>query len=162
VALGMVNFDAHSLSFVIRWVHVFSMAFLLGGAALLWILFWSAQSSRQPENDRMLLVVAERYEWFFWLAIGLLVMSGVGNLGALGKALPKRQTAWGGTLIVKLSLVLILVVCSLLRTLLITHLKATGHWALSTSGHKMLQGAYASTLLVVVVVLTLALSLAHG
>lgn len=120
----MTLFDPHALSLLVRWVHVASMALLLGGAVLLWGLSLRAGSLPAAEQDRLLLFVAGRYETFFWAALGLIVITGIGNLGALGLALPAANTAWGGKFVVKLALVLLFVPLSLVRTLLIVRLDA--------------------------------------
>ena len=56
----MLPFDPHSLSLVVRWVHVASMALLLGGAILLWSLGFKARALPPAEQNRLLLFVAER------------------------------------------------------------------------------------------------------
>jgi len=157
----MLPFDPHSLSLVVRWVHVASMALLLGGAILLWGLGVKARALPPAEQNRLLLFVAERYELFFWAAIGLLVITGVGNLGALGMALPYSGTTWGGRFVLKLALILSFVPLSLVRTLLIVRLAAAepaDDAVLATP----LRNVYALTTLYAVTILFMAVSLAHG
>src|SRR3979411_3458407 len=74
----------HALSLFVRWAHVAGMAAILGGALLVWVL----GTRRARANAGVVVGVADRYEWIFWAAIGLQVMTGVGNLGAFGDALP--------------------------------------------------------------------------
>ena len=68
----------HALSLFVRWAHVAGMAAILGGALLVWWL------GVRRDRAEVVVGVAERYEWIFWAAIGLQVMTGVGNLGAFG------------------------------------------------------------------------------
>src|ERR1700694_3622577 len=96
----------HALSLFVRWAHVAGMAAILGGALLVWWL----GVRRHGADGRIVVDVAERYEWIFWAAIGLQVMTGVGNLGAFGEALPPPASGWGTKLIVKLVAVLALAV----------------------------------------------------
>jgi hypothetical protein len=103
------------LSLFVRWAHVGGMAAILGGALLVW---WV--SARPSRIDHGIAVhVAERYEWIFWGAIGLQVMTGVGNLAAFGDALPAAGSTWGTKLAVKLLAVLALAVLSVPRTLVV-------------------------------------------
>lgn len=86
---------SQSLHLAIRTVHVLAMALLVGGAAGLW-----AAARRTPDD---LHALATGYEWLFWAALGVLVLTGVGNLGALGA--PGPATRWGQVLLAKLALV---------------------------------------------------------
>jgi putative copper export protein len=129
------------------------MAAILGGALLVWWL-----GVRRDRADASVVVgVAERYEWIFWAAIGLQVMTGVGNLGAFGDALPSPSSAWGTKLIVKLVAVLALAVLSVPRTLAVV----------AMAGDKqprpgLLSALYGGTAAVVVGIVGLAVWLAHG
>jgi hypothetical protein len=143
----------HPLSLFVRWAHVAGMAAILGGALLVWWL--TARRSRV--EDGIVVHVAERYEWIFWGAIGLQVMSGVGNLGAFGDALPAAGSAWGTKLLVKLLAVLALAVLSVPRTLVVA-VMATQRRPLP----RVLPALYAGTTAYVVGILGLAVWLAHG
>ena len=158
----MIPFDAHFLSFVIRWIHVVAMALLLGGAGLMWGLSVQTKTLSPSEPQHTLLLAAERYELIFWLAIGLLVMTGVGNLGAFGGALPSPNTTWGQKLTIKLSLVLIFILLSLIRTLLIARIGAVGSDALTMPLSRICLRLYASTTLFTATILVAAVALAHG
>ena len=74
-----------------------------------------------PDNGSRL-EVAQRYEWIFWIAIGVQAMTGVGNLGAFGQNIPAATTPWGARLTVKLVAVLALALVSVPRTLAIAAL----------------------------------------
>lgn len=64
-----------------------------------------------------MLETAVRYEQIFWAAAGVLVMTGIGNLGSFGVSLLEPSTSWGTTLIAKLWLVAVLILVSLPRSL---------------------------------------------
>ena len=162
----MPPFDHHFLSFLIRWAHVGSMAFLLGGAILVWGLSSKSDALDQGGHNRLLIFAAEKYEMFFWVAMGIQVITGIGNLGAFGAALPDASTAWGVKLTIKLLAVLIFFVLSLLRTFLFTRLSAclsaAGNGTISMPLSKIFQGFYGGTVLALAAILILAVYLAHG
>ena len=85
------------------------MAVAFGGAFLVAWLSW-----RTRDN---VVETAVRYEQIFWAAAGVLVMTGIGNLGAFGVSLLEPSTSWGTTLIVKLWLIAALIIVSLPRSL---------------------------------------------
>lgn len=151
--------DSHALSFVIRWVHVVSTTLLLGGAGLIALL---AARGSVKQDGRAWLKFAEGYEGWFWLALGIQVLTGVGNLGAFGAALPTSDTAWGTRMMLKLGAVLIFVLFSLLRTTLIVLFDNAEGIALRAPLSRFVTVAYASTALILVAVLWLAMALAHG
>lgn len=157
----MPLFDHHLLSLLIRWVHIASMSVVLGGASLVW---WLSVRPRNEDPDghvRTLLYVARRFEWLFWMAIGLLVMTGIGNLGAFGSRLPGRDTLWGERLTVKLCAVLVFILLSVQRTFLVTRLASSGP-VQATRARSVVRGAYAVTTLSVACIAGLAVLLAHG
>jgi hypothetical protein len=129
------------------------MAAILGGALLVWWL----GARRNRASAAMVLDVAERYEWIFWGAIGLQVMTGVGNLGAFGQALPPSASGWGTKLIVKLMAVLALALLSVPRTLAVVAMAGTKH---PRAG--LLSAFYGGTTVMVVAIAGLAVWLAHG
>lgn len=85
------------------------MAVAFGGAFL---VAWVSWRTRDHVID-----TAVRYEQVFWAAVGVLVMTGIGNLGAFGVSLLEPSTSWGTTLIAKLWLVALLIMVSLPRSL---------------------------------------------
>ena len=85
------------------------MAVAFGGAFLVAWLSW------RTKDD--IIETAVRYEQVFWAAAGVLVMTGIGNLGAFGTSLLEPSTSWGTTFIAKLWLVAVLIVVSLPRSL---------------------------------------------
>jgi hypothetical protein len=141
--------DHHVAALVVRWLHVAAMAAILGGALL---VSWLAV--RGP--SRAVVDVAVRYEQVFWAGLGVIVMTGVGNLGAFGLALPAPATTWGSTFIAKITLVAVLVALSLPRSLAVARV-AGG--ATSTAPLRWL---YAVTAAAIAVITALAIWLAHG
>lgn len=139
--------DHQAMAIAVRWLHVAAMAMALGGALLVaWLAF------REPA-DRVV-TVAVRYEQVFWLAAGVLVMTGVGNLGAFGSGLPLPATSWGATFTTKLILVAVIIVGSLPRTLVVA--------LPGTPGIQALRTVYSGTAFGLVGVAGLAVMLAHG
>jgi hypothetical protein len=95
------------------------------------------------------------YEWLFWGAAGVLVATGVGNLGAFAPAIPGGP--WARLLAGKLGLVAIALVASLVRTLLVTRARAG-----TPVDAGALRRAYGLTAIAFGVVAALAVVLAHG
>jgi hypothetical protein len=143
----------HALSLFVRWGHVAGMAAILGGALLVWWL----GVRRNRASTATVIEVAERYEWIFWAAIGLQVMTGVGNLGAFGQALPASESGWGTKLIVKLVSVLALALLSVPRTLAVVAMAGAKQ---PRAG--LLSAFYGGTAAYVVGIAGLAVWLAHG
>lgn len=141
--------DHQQLALAIRYVHVAAMAAAFGGAVLVTWLAWRVPAERIAD-------VAIRYEQLFWLALGALLMTGVGNLGALGPALPAPGTGWGRTFIAKLLLIALLVIVSLPRSLAV--LRA----ATVPAARPRLRAVYTSTTGMLAAIVALALILAHG
>lgn len=144
------------LHLLVRSLHVLAVTVLLGGAVFAWIVLHRFDRPRQASAARE---VATAYEWLFWGAVGVLVMTGVGNLGALAPTLPDGATAWGRTLALKLALALAFVLGSVVRTL------AVAGWSRHPSARSVPEGirtSYAATTATLVVLLALAEVLAHG
>jgi hypothetical protein len=143
------SMDHQSLALAVRYVHVAAMAAVFGGALLVAWLAWRLPADRVSD-------VALRYEQVFWLAMGVLVMTGVGNLGAFGIALPAPGTGWGRTFIAKLALIALLLLVSLPRSLAV--LRAG---SIPAAGAR-LRSIYTTTAGVLAGIVALALGLAHG
>ncbi len=149
--------DAHAFSVLIRWSHVAAMAVAFGGAGLMTLLALARPDLRSAELVR----IATVYERAFWAAAGVLVMTGVGNLGAFGAQLPSRDSTWGITLLAKLALVVALMLASLPRTMVVVQLAARGD-AASERTQPLLTRLYLATLGALVVISALAVWLSHG
>jgi uncharacterized membrane protein len=105
------------MSFLVRFVHVGAVSFLLGGALLIALLFLFLRS--RPVNDAgdgVLLELVKVYEWAFWAAVAMVVITGLGNLGRFGEGLPEPGSEWGQDLMLKLLLVFAFLMVSLVRT----------------------------------------------
>jgi uncharacterized membrane protein len=152
---------ALDLHLLVRYVHVAAMALMLGGALLLWGLSVRAPTAEPDAQRRLLRFGAQRYELLFWLALGVIVMTGVGNLGAFGAALPNVGTAWGTKFILKLGLVLLLVLLSLARMLFVARLGAAQPEG-SPAAATLCRNLYGGTTMFVLAILFLAVALAHG
>jgi uncharacterized membrane protein len=164
-------------SVVVRWLHVVAAASILGGAGLAWWIVRDATRTGAPARTAAVLSVARGYEWGFWAAIGVIVATGVGNLGALAPIVPGPDTDWGTVLSVKLALVLVLLVGSVVRTMLTATLPSgrtvgpqserTGETAPAPSPVEsrhlaILRSAYALTVVWVFAIVGAAEVLAHG
>lgn len=132
---------------LVRTVHVLGMVLLLGGSAFAWYALRTDPDSSFPV----------RYEWLFWGAMGAMLVTGVGNLGALGA--PGPATRWGRLLTVKLALVAAFVLGSALRTLVVGRLRDR---ARHPTAVRSLRRLYGATTLVLLAVVVLAEALAHG
>lgn len=98
-------------AWMVRAVHVLSAAFVVGGAILA-----AGAHSRST---------AKAYEWAFWGAFALLLLTGIGNLGALGAGLPSPASGWGRRFWGKLSLVAAIALVAGWRVLLLSTGRST-------------------------------------
>ncbi len=155
----MPPLDHHLLSFIIRWIHTGSMAFMLGGSLLVWGLMWRSRVQSESGLRSGLLFVAQRYELWFWIALGVQVVTGIGNLGAFGANLPAPDSAWGVKLMLKLSLVLLFMLWSLPRSLFVARADAMTK---DVPLIPKLQWLYGGTVVFLAAILVLAVALAHG
>ena len=151
--------DPHALHLAIRWLHVAAMATAFGGALTVFALF---ARTRNGALGSALIEVALRYEFMFWLAAGVLAMTGIGNLAAFGTGLPLSRTDWGVTFVLKLGFVLALIVLSLPRTLAIARLHRSASRPLTEGLQSRLRTMYGGTGAAFAVALGLAVWLAHG
>lgn len=149
-----MDLDPHALHVAIRWLHVAAMATAFGGAVSVLTLAMRPGGA----SSSAIVAVAVRYEWIFWAAAGILVMTGIGNLAAFGVGLLAPSTSWGTTLVLKLGSVLALVFVSLPRTLAVARLGASS----GMGGIMTLRNLYAMTTGAFAVILALAVWLAHG
>lgn len=141
----------------VRWIHVLAMATLFGGAVLCWGLLRRDDVRRRSPWLR----VAATYEWLFWAGAGLVVLTGIGNLGALAPALPAPGTAWGAAFSVKLAGVLALLLGSLVRTVGVVWLLRTPTRPPMAALYRLATG-YGATAFLLVGVVAAAEVLAHG
>ena len=149
------------LTLLVRWMHILAMAGMLGGAMLVWAMSVRAGGLDLAQQGGLLLALAEKYERLFWLAMGVQVMTGAGNLGAFGAALPDPATVWGGRFALKLLAVLIFLAFSMLRTLVLARLTQAAGFR-SARMTRVFQSFYGGTALALAAIALLAVALAHG
>ena len=150
------------LHLLIRGLHVLAVTLLLGGAGLAWAVLARADGNNRFEA-RNALSIAESYEWLSWGAVGVVVMTGVGNLGVFAPSVPGPATAWGMTFGTKLLLVFLFLVFSAGRTLFVRQVAARARNTRGARGvASSLTPVYAITTVGLVVLLALAEVLAHG
>lgn len=149
----MAPLDPHALTLVVRWAHVVAMAVALGGAVLV------AAAVTLRGAGAAALPVALAYERVFWAAAGVLVMTGVGNLGAFGRALPAPGTEWGAALTLKLAAIALLLALSLPRTLAVLRLERRDPEAATV--REGLRWLYGTTVILLGAIVLAAQVLAH-
>ena len=159
----MALLPPHLVHLAVRWVHVLGMAAVFGGAVLTWMAMHGDGAPAAPDGTRSApLRIAAAYEWLFWSGAGLLVLTGVGNLGAMAPVIPGPGTGWGRTFSVKLVVVLVLLLGSLVRTLGVVGLVAATPSRATTAALDRLRFGYAATAVYLLLVVALAVVLAHG
>lgn len=153
-------------SMVVRWLHVVAAASILGGAGLVWWMVRDATRTDDPSRAAAALSLSRAYEWGFWAAVGMIVATGVGNLGALAPAVPGPDTDWGTTLSLKLVLVLVLLIGSVVRTILAAGLSGrpveTKRLDADSRRLVVLRSVYAGTTIWLLAIIGFAEVLAHG
>lgn len=141
------------ISLTIRTLHVLAMVVVVGGTAAVWY-----GSRHRSTID---LTLARQYEWAFWAALGVLVLTGVGNLGALG--VPGPATDWGQILLVKLLVVGAIVCGSAVRTLAVVRAgERVNDMDDPAALQQTLAHTYGITVSVLLAIVVLAEVLAHG
>jgi hypothetical protein len=150
------------MTFLVRWVHVASVSFLFGGALLLFLfaVFLRRRESRETSR-RLLLDLMQVYEWGSWAALSLIVVTGIGNLGAYGDSLPDPRSDWGGKLSLKLVLVGVFLLFSAFRTVSLALARLSDAKALPGQAMSTLGGYYGATAVFAVAITGVAVTLAH-
>jgi uncharacterized membrane protein len=157
--------EGSALAFLIRWLHVSAVAFVFGGALLIFILLNLTNGSRDVAARRVVFDLMRAFEWAFWASLGLVVATGVGNLGHFGSSLPEPRSEWGRELTVKLALVLAFLIFSAVRTLAVVSAAARleeGERRTSRRVMKQVGDLYGATAVFVVGIIGLAIALAHA
>lgn len=110
---------------MVRWTHFVAMGTVLGGAVVV------AVSDRPPAT------LVRRYEYLFWVAIGLVVVTGIGNIGQFTPRVPEFGSRWSQLFTLKLFGILGLLVISIIRTGLVVRIPKGGvpdrRWYLLTT-----------------------------
>ena len=151
--------DSHTLSYLTRLIHVAAMAILLGGSWSIWFVLALRAGDGAAQVSLSALM---QYERLAWIALGLLALTGVGNLGVFGVFLPESGTAWGQKLTAKLVLVLILLALSIYRSFAVVAIRLQAHPEGPSKPLARLRILYAATGLMGAAILALAVSLSHG
>jgi uncharacterized membrane protein len=150
------------MSFLVRFIHVGSVSFLLGGALLIALLFLFLRSKPVSDaGDGALLELVKVYEWAFWTAVAMVVITGLGNLGRFGEGLPEPGSEWGQDLMLKLFLVLAFLTLSLVRTFSVALVLLQDTGPQLTSSSHVLPRLYWLTAALLAGVLASAVALAH-
>ncbi|MBA2372526.1 MAG: hypothetical protein H0V71_12890 [Chloroflexi bacterium] len=157
----MIALDHHVLELGVRWLHVASMALMLGGALLLWM------SLRAPlTSEAAPLRAATTYEGAFWAAAGLIVLTGVGNIAAFGRALLPAETGWGVAFLWKLLVIVGLLGASVVRSLAVAQLASraseTRSMPATVSPTRAIARLYGVTAGAIALAVALAVVMAHG
>jgi len=149
------------MSFLVRWLHVTSVAFLFGGALLIFILLHFASANRDASARRLLFDLMRAFEWGSWASLGVVIATGVGNLAYFGASLPEPRSEWGRELTLKLGLVLAFLVFSAVRTLAVTAAANQPEDSLSRRSERRLGTLYGITAASVGAIAGVAVALAH-
>jgi cbb3-type cytochrome oxidase subunit 1 len=149
---------SYQLWFAVRYIHIVSVTFLLGGSALL--CAWSV-SLRQGHGTSAVVQAASTFEWMFWSIAGVLVLTGVSNLGLKGDGLMPPNTTWGTALTIKLTVALILLAFSLTRSEVVIRSRQAPLAAADRVG-RVLGWLYGLTVVGLLTALWIGLGLAHG
>lgn len=107
-------------------VQVVALAGTAGGTLLVWFLAQRGQGLAPAARRQMLLRLAEKYERWFWLALGLLLLARFGSLAALRGTLPAPASGWGFFLVLTVAGVVAFLALAGLRTLLLIQLSLVG------------------------------------
>lgn len=149
-------FDGHTTHVVVRMIHVLAATVLVASPLSMTLLTASARHA--PSSPFAILVLATRIEVAYWLAFGIIVATGVGNLGALGSGLPDPGTTWGLTLTLKLLLVGALALFSAVRAIVVARHSTNPTTLAATT----LSIWYGTTTTATTLVIALAIWLAHA
>jgi hypothetical protein len=149
---------SYQLWFAVRYIHVASVTLLLGGSALL--CAWSV-SLKEEHGAAAVVQAASTFEWMFWSIAGVLVLTGVSNLGLKGDGLMPPNTTWGAALSVKLAVALTLLAVSLTRSDIVIRCRQTRFVSPERAG-RVLGWMYGFTVVLLLTALWIGLGLAHG
>jgi uncharacterized membrane protein len=149
------------MAFLVRWLHVTSVAFVFGGALLIFILLHFATANRDASARRLLFDLMRAFEWGSWASLGVVIATGAGNLAHFGESLPEPRSEWGRELTLKLGLVLAFLVLSAVRTLTVTTAASRPEDALTGKAERNLATLYGVTAATVGSIVAVAVALAH-
>lgn len=147
---------------LIRWLHVSSVAFILGGALLIFILLHVTHRNQDASSRRVLQDLMRIFEWGSWASIGLVIATGIGNLGHFGASLPDARSDWGKELTLKLGLVVVFLLFSGIRSLAVAVASTQSEdQPMTPRARRSLAGLYGATAVLVTSIMGVAVALAH-
>ena len=150
------------MSLLVRWLHVTSVAFVFGGALLIFILLHFASANRDTSARRVVYDLMRAFEWGSWASLGIVVATGVGNLAHFGEGLPEPDSEWGREFTLKMVLVLAFLAFSAVRTLAVTRVTNLSEKDKQAPGAQRRLGAmYGVTAALVASIVAVAVALAH-
>ena len=149
------------MSLLVRWLHVTSVAFLFGGALLIFILLHFVSSNRDASARRVVYDLMRVFEWGSWASLGVVVATGVGNLAHFGEGLPGARSEWGREFTLKMVLVLAFLAFSAIRTLTVTMAASRPEEAPTLQAQRRLGTLYGVTAALVASIVGVAVALAH-
>jgi uncharacterized membrane protein len=149
------------LSFLVRWLHVSSVAFVFGGALLIFILLHFASGNRDASARRVLFDLMRAFEWGSWASLGIVVATGVGNLAQFGEGLSDPRSEWGREFTLKMVLVMAFLLFSAVRTLAVTTVASRPDESLTPKLYRRFGTLYGITAALVGAIVGVAVALAH-
>ncbi len=117
-----------ALGLLIGCVQAVALAATIGGTLLVWLRARGGHGREPAELRLLLLRLAEKYERWYWLALGLLLLARFASLATLGDSAPAAAAGWGVFLGLLLG-VLVFFALAMLRTLLLIQLSLAGDGA---------------------------------
>jgi uncharacterized membrane protein len=149
------------MSFLVRWLHVTSVAFVFGGALLIFILLHFASGNRDASARRVVHDLMRAFEWGSWASLGVVIATGVGNLAHFGEGLPEPRSEWGREFTLKLVLVLAFLMFSAVRTIAVATVASQPDETPSPRVQSRLGTLYGVTAALVASIVAVAVALAH-
>ena len=71
------------MAFLVRWLHVSAVAFVFGGALLIFVLLYFASGNRDASARRMIFDLMRAFEWGSWASLGIVCCDRGWQPGAL-------------------------------------------------------------------------------
>jgi uncharacterized membrane protein len=139
-------------------LQVLALGIALGGTLFIWLRSRAARSQDPVAYRLYLLLLAAKFERWFWLSLGLLMIAGFGGLAASNASPPPSGLGW--PFLVAALLLLVFGALATLRTLSMIQLSLAGDNA-SPRALRLFPLLYGGTGLALVGVALLALALAR-
>lgn len=96
------------------WVHLVALAAFVGGHLVLTLLVRPMARDASPDGAEFVRRVGRQFKSLAWASLVLLIVTGFFNLLNEGGS-PRIESAWGGVLMFKLLLVLVLIALSIVH-----------------------------------------------